>query len=161
VARASLLIVMLLGSACARDACPAHISATIDQAGSSIVWGGDSPKVAASLKSIAVECFKGRATASGVTGASDPTYSLVITVRTSFLISDLGFMRSPAAQGAIQGKIIFEALTAKGVILGQDIGWYSVAMGVPSQTVSVTIPGLSSEAVSRVTDVQARWQFGK
>lgn len=121
-----------------------------------MVWGNTkSPKVEARIESVAVQCFPVVQAKRG----QEATYQVAATATVTYQIDDVGWLE--ALPYGLYGTVIFEAVSANGVVLASKEGEIRIVRGLNSGTASAMISGLSGYEIQHVFLVQARWEYGR
>lgn len=162
-ALASALVACQKGSPSQRDLCPTGLKGIPVSGEAAIGWGPHTlPKARAWIVSVAVECFPaaspvndgGAARHVPVTG-----YQIAATANVTYEIRDSKWLE--ALPLGLTAAVIFEAVSANGVVLASKEGKLRVVPGGDGGTVSATISGLSGPEIQRVSLVRAKWRFGR
>jgi hypothetical protein len=162
-ALAAALVACQQGSPAQRDLCPTGLQATPVAEKGAIGWGPrKSPKVQAWIVSVAVECFPAGSPGNGSGAAKHVPvtgYQIAATANVIYEIHDSKWLE--ALPLGLTPAVIFEAVSANGVVLASKEGELRIVPGGDGGTVSATISGLSGPEIQRVSLVQARWRFGR
>lgn len=146
-----------------RDLCPAALRAIVAPGQSGIEWGGSkAPKVEASIVQVAVQCFpvEYHARGSGTSvGAPFNGYQIAATASVAYRVHNSKWLQGLIL--GLSGTVIFEAMSANGVVLATKQGEVRIVPGGDSGTASATLSGLSGSEIQRVALVQARWRYGR
>jgi len=139
------------------DACPSGLAgAPSPESGGIIEAVGGQERLTGSITSVLVECLPSRhepGQADRGWRRASTDYEVAVTATVEYKISDQDFASSDA-------NVIFEALSATGVVLGSTKAFFRFTKNGSSGQISAKIVGLSEEEVRRVTSVHARWEDG-
>jgi len=114
---------------------------------SEIQWIGGNVK--ANIASIVFECIPRRILTEK--GGASMCYELAVTATMNYMLEDkIAIYEYP---------LVFEAITAKGVVLRSTGAMFHLVYGVNSGKVSSRLSGLSAEEVARVVRITARWDY--
>ena len=144
--------------------CPHDLGAEIFAPESSIVWGGDERKITAVIQSIAIECIPAHHAAMEADRAKIGAYTdyeIAATATISCEIADAQYFESATQDRDLRATVLFEAVSASGVLLGSASGSFSILKNSTHRTASAKITSLSSEEIRRVAKVRARWRYGR
>jgi hypothetical protein len=142
-----ILALATMGSACdevqrqfhrEKNVCPTQLVAAPHPGGSEIQWFDGNVK--ANIASLVFECIL-RRTSNEKTGAS-LSYELAVTATINYVLED----KSPI----YEYPLVFEATTAKGVVLRSTGAVFHLVYGVNSGKVSSRLIGLSPEEIVNV-----------
>src|SRR5262245_9868117 len=150
-----ILALATMGSACdevqrqlhrEKNECPTRLVAAAHPSLSEIQWIGGNVK--ANITSVAFECIP-RRTSTEKSHAS--TYEFAVTATVNYVLED--------KRSIYEYPLVFEAITAKGVVLRSTPAMFRLVYGVNSGKVSSTLIGLSPEEVGLVARITARWDY--
>ncbi len=162
---AFLLLVMLVGydllaHRSQPDLCPASLRGEPSSSESGIQW---SNKIEATITRVAVECIPIHASdvTEGTNKQSASTsYQLPTTANVAYKIVDSLWFKRATAYTDLNATIVFEAVSASGVVLASGYGQFKVVDGNNSGTVSTTLT-VPEPMIGRVSAVRAGWQYGR
>lgn len=143
---------------------PTNIQAAPSATESGIQWGGDKPKMIASIDSIVIECIpiENMKNEPGKSkGKSTVLYQIAATANISYAILDKQFFKKASIFRNPEANVIFEAQSTSGVVLGQSVGTIRLIENGTSAKASATIYGLTPEEIKKVVKVEARWEYGR
>jgi len=136
------------------DACPPGLAGAPSPASGGIIEAvGGQERLAGSITAVLVECLPSPGEADRGWRRASTGYELAVTATVEYKISDQDFASSDA-------NVIFEALSATGVVLGSTKAFFRFTKNGSSGQISAKIVGLSEEEVRRVTSVHAKWEDG-
>lgn len=143
---------------------PTNIVAKPSASESGTMWGGDKAKVVANIESVAIECIPLESVKSDSSKSKNREaieYEIAATASVNYSILDQKFFKSITTYSNLEAFIIFEAMTASGVVIGHSKGSLRIIENGNSGKASSKISGLSLEEIKRVVRVEARWEYGK
>jgi hypothetical protein len=139
-----------------RDLCPSGLQGVPVLGQSGIEWGGGKkPKIEATIESVAVQCFPPDRGAGGIGDG----YQIAATANVAYQVHDAKWLESLPL--GLSATVIFEAVTANGVVLSSKETELSFAPSLSRATASVKMLGLSGAEIKRVSLIQARWRYGR
>lgn len=145
-----------------RNLCPPEIQGLALAKQSSALWESKkSIKVSALIVSVAVLCFPvyHPALISRRAGrASFSDYQIAATATVTYQVRDAKWVES--APLGLWATVIFEAVSANGVVLASKHAEFRILPTQKSATISASITGLSESEIQHVALVRARWQYG-
>jgi hypothetical protein len=170
--RQGLVTLLLVALGCAQDHYPPTIRGVVglrnDSGGSEytgIAYGGEDPYLTGRLKSLSVECYAVTEPAVRTKEFRQDrttTYSIAATATVEYLVSSVDRFKAAIAwprESSCQAEVVFEAVSAQGVVLASSRGTATFIMSGRSCTVSTTMPLLSWPVVSRIRTVRAMWVY--
>lgn len=164
LSRYAILPLVVLSLHCARNPCPQAIGGSIVAHRSGIGFGKGKSFLEGTLTGVRGECLlqdEGRPQHGSSAKGVAPRYEVAATADVAYEITDrerFDKARSSSVLG-VQATVVFEAVTAQGVVLGTGQGYVTFIPGVRTTSVSTKITGLSSGEISRVAKVQVRWKY--
>jgi len=146
--------------------CPATLRGEPSLSESGLQWGGNtsSPKVTASIVRVAVECIPVNTPATTENNVKVPastSYQLAATATIDYKVLDPQWLERSTAYTDLQANVVFEAVSASGVVLASQEGQFKVvggrssSTGHSSSTLTITEP-----IIERVATLRARWAYG-
>jgi hypothetical protein len=143
---------------------PTNIKAMPSATESGMMWGGDKAKIIASIDSVVMECIPVERTnddSSKFKGSGGSAYEIAATANISYSIIDKKFFKNASTFSNIEPKVIFEAITSNGVVIGQASGSIRIIENGSTAKASTKIYGLTLEEIKRIAKVEARWEYGR
>lgn len=128
-----------------------------------IKWGREKAKITANIDDVVIECIPvERPTDLSKSKTNvDNEYEIAATANISYIIFDKSFYRQITIYSDIEAKVIFEALSTSGVVLGQAEGTVRIIENGSSAKASAKIYGLTLDEIKKVGKVEARWKYGR
>jgi len=154
ILRGSLLLMALAGSfSCNADRCPSHLATIVERGGATYASSSDT----ATIENVASECIPlaEPAIETPVIKRGPRTqYEIASTATVRYATHEIFSGLAPGS--AAYARVVFEAVTRSGVVLGSSSTRLHVLPGESQVAVSDEITGLAPEEVTRVSTVRVR-----
>ena len=131
---------------------------------SGMMWGGDQAKIVANIDSVVIECIpieKVKNESSTSKSRGNTEYEIAASASVTYSIIDQKFFKDITLFKSLEPAVIFEAMTASGVVIGHSRGTVRVIENGSVGKVSAKIMGLTREEIKRIKRVEARWEYGR
>ncbi len=134
-----------------KNDCPAQVVSAPSTEHSGIEWTPG--KVSAQIGTVLTECIPHRISATEKVAASTE-YEIAVTARINYVLDKDEYR-------TFEARLIFEAMTANGVVIKSNNSSFRLVRGGNSGTASAVITALSREEVARVKRIVVRWEYGR